>query len=62
LSREEAYTPAPGRLAAAMATISDRRRPIEDRVDLSNELKCISQIPSTRTEMAGGLNRFTKEK
>jgi hypothetical protein len=42
----KAYAPAPGRLAAAIATISDKRRPIRDRVDRSNELNCcIIQIP-----------------
>jgi hypothetical protein len=33
------YAPAAGRLAAAMATIWARRRPISARVERSNELK-----------------------
>jgi hypothetical protein len=37
-----------------MATISDKRRPIRDRVDRSNELNCcISQVPSAPAETVG---------
>jgi hypothetical protein len=37
-----------------MATITDKRRAIRDRVDRSNELNCcISQIPSAGTEPVG---------
>src|SRR5437868_8537697 len=35
-----AYAPAAGRLAAAMATMSARRRPIRDRVERSNAPNC----------------------
>jgi hypothetical protein len=47
----ELYAPAAGRLAAAMATIWARRRPIRDRVERSNEPKSrISRIPCAATE------------
>ena len=45
------YAPAAGRLAAAMATISARRRPIRDGAERNNERKCcISQLPSAPAE------------
>jgi hypothetical protein len=46
-----AYAPAAERLAAAMATISARRRPIRARVERSNELNCrMSRIPGAAAE------------
>jgi hypothetical protein len=57
-----AYAPAAGRLAAAMATISARRRPIRDPVERSNELKWrISNIPAASAE-AFGQNRTCKQR
>jgi hypothetical protein len=50
-SPENDYTPAEGRLAAAMATISARRRPIRDGAERNNELiRRISQLPSAPAE------------
>jgi hypothetical protein len=46
-----AYTPAAGKLAAAIATISAKRRPIRDGAERSNEFnRCISPIPSALAE------------
>jgi len=51
LEKVEAYAPAPGRLAAAMATISARRRPIRDGAERSNVRNCcMSQIPRAQEE------------
>jgi hypothetical protein len=47
----QAYAPAAGRLAAAMAAISARRRPIREGAERSNEVTCrIARIPSAPTE------------
>jgi hypothetical protein len=46
-----AYTPAAGKLAAAMATISAKRRPMRDGAERSNEFnRCISPIPYALAE------------
>jgi len=46
-----AYAPAAGRLAAAIATIKARRRPIRDGAERSNKLNCrISRIPRAPAE------------
>jgi hypothetical protein len=53
-----AYAPAAGRLAAAMATIKARRRPIRDGVERSNERnRRISQIPLAPAENNVSRNR-----
>jgi len=45
------YAPAAGRLAAAIATIWDSRRPIRDGAPRSNERSCcISHLPSAPVE------------
>jgi hypothetical protein len=45
------YAPADGRLAAAMATISARRRPIRDGAERNSERKCrMSRLPSAPAE------------
>jgi len=45
------YAPAAGRLAAAMATISARRRAILDGVERNNDLSCrMSPNPSAPAE------------
>ncbi|WP_157676628.1 hypothetical protein [Afipia sp. GAS231] len=52
-SNECAYAPTDGRLAAAMATIWDSRRPIRDGAPRSNErICCISHLPSAPVEQS----------
>ena len=50
----QVQAPAAGRLAAAMATIWARRRPIRDRVERSNAIKrSITSIPGASTQTVG---------
>jgi hypothetical protein len=57
----QAYAPAAGRLAAAMATIWASRRPIRDGAPRSNErICCISHLPSAPVEQSLQQGRTTE--
>ena len=61
-SRGAVYAPAEGRLAAAMATISARRRPIRDGAARNNEpIRRISQLPFAPAETSISLKKRTEE-
>jgi hypothetical protein len=56
-----AYAPAAGRLAAAIATIWDSRRPIRDGAPRRNERSCcISHLPSAPVEQRSSDRRTTE--
>jgi hypothetical protein len=57
------YTPAVGKLAAAMATIWAKRRPIRDDAERKNEFTCrISPIPRAPAENSRSANKGAQRK